>query len=45
MIEALHDAGVAYVLLTIAGGVDQLRRFARDIMPTFTLDATVRAAE
>ena len=24
MIEALRDAGVAYVLLTIAGGVDQL---------------------
>ena len=40
MIEALRDAGVAYVLLTIAGGVDQLRRFARDIMPTFTLDAS-----
>ncbi len=45
MIEALHDAGVAYVLLTIAGGVDQLRRFARDIMPPFTLDVTARAAE
>ena len=45
MIEALHDAGVAYVLLTIAGGVDQLRRFARDIMPAFTLEPTARAAE
>lgn len=45
MIEALRDAGVAYVLLTIAGSVDQLRRFARDIMPTFTLDVTARAAE
>ena len=33
MIEALRDAGVVYVLLTIAGGVDQLRRFARDVMP------------
>ena len=45
MIEALRDAGVAYVLLTVAGGVDQLRRFARDIMPPFTLDVTARAAE
>ena len=29
MIEALRDNGVAYVLLAIAGGVDQLRRFAQ----------------
>jgi alkanesulfonate monooxygenase SsuD/methylene tetrahydromethanopterin reductase-like flavin-dependent oxidoreductase (luciferase family) len=45
MIEALSDAGVAYVLLTIAGGVDQLRHFARDVMPAFELDVTARAAE
>jgi alkanesulfonate monooxygenase SsuD/methylene tetrahydromethanopterin reductase-like flavin-dependent oxidoreductase (luciferase family) len=45
MIEALRDAGVAYVLLTIAGGADQLRRFAREVMPAFTHEATVRAAE
>jgi alkanesulfonate monooxygenase SsuD/methylene tetrahydromethanopterin reductase-like flavin-dependent oxidoreductase (luciferase family) len=45
MIEALSDAGVAYVLLTIAGGVDQLRHFARDVMPAFALDVTARAAE
>ena len=45
MIEALRDAGVAYVLLTIAGGADQLRRFAREIMPAFTHEATARAAE
>ena len=45
MIEALQDAGVAYVLLTIAGGIDQLRHFARDVMPAFTLDVTARAAE
>src|SRR5690349_12000014 len=30
MVEAVRDAGVSYVLLTIAGGVDQLRRFARE---------------
>jgi alkanesulfonate monooxygenase SsuD/methylene tetrahydromethanopterin reductase-like flavin-dependent oxidoreductase (luciferase family) len=45
MIEALRDAGVAYVLLTIAGGVDQLRRFAREIMPAFAHELTARAAE
>lgn len=46
MIEALRDAGVAYVLLTIAGGVDQLRRFAREVMPAFAHEpAAARAAE
>jgi hypothetical protein len=32
-------------LLTIAGGADQLRRFAREVMPAFTHEATARAAE
>jgi len=41
MLEALQGAGVAYVLLTIAGGREQLRRFAREIMPAF---AGARAA-
>jgi alkanesulfonate monooxygenase SsuD/methylene tetrahydromethanopterin reductase-like flavin-dependent oxidoreductase (luciferase family) len=45
MIEALRDVGVAYVLLTIAGGVDQLRRFAREIMPAFAHEPAARAAE
>ena len=36
MLEALQRAGVDYILLTIAGGRDQLRRFAREIMPAFT---------
>ena len=36
MLEALQNAGVDYILLTIAGGRDQLRRFAREIMPAFT---------
>jgi len=35
MLAALRSAGAAYVLLTILGGVAQLRRFARDIMPAF----------
>jgi alkanesulfonate monooxygenase SsuD/methylene tetrahydromethanopterin reductase-like flavin-dependent oxidoreductase (luciferase family) len=33
MLEDLHKAGVAYVILTIAGNKEQLRRFARDVMP------------
>ncbi len=45
MIEALRAAGFGYVLLTIAGGVDQLRRFAREIMPAFAHEPTARAAE
>jgi len=36
MLEALQEAGVDYVLLTIAGGREQLRRFAREIMPAFS---------
>jgi alkanesulfonate monooxygenase SsuD/methylene tetrahydromethanopterin reductase-like flavin-dependent oxidoreductase (luciferase family) len=36
MLEALAGAGVEYILLTIAGGREQLRRFAREIMPAFT---------
>jgi alkanesulfonate monooxygenase SsuD/methylene tetrahydromethanopterin reductase-like flavin-dependent oxidoreductase (luciferase family) len=34
-LEGLRDAGAGHVLLTIAGGVEQLRRVARHIMPTF----------
>jgi alkanesulfonate monooxygenase SsuD/methylene tetrahydromethanopterin reductase-like flavin-dependent oxidoreductase (luciferase family) len=35
MIEELRRAGVTYVLLVVSGGVAQLRRFAREIMPAF----------
>jgi alkanesulfonate monooxygenase SsuD/methylene tetrahydromethanopterin reductase-like flavin-dependent oxidoreductase (luciferase family) len=35
MLEELQTAGVEYILLTISGGKDQLRRFAREIMPAF----------
>jgi alkanesulfonate monooxygenase SsuD/methylene tetrahydromethanopterin reductase-like flavin-dependent oxidoreductase (luciferase family) len=34
-LEALRAAGVAYVLLTPIGATENLRRFARDIMPAF----------
>jgi alkanesulfonate monooxygenase SsuD/methylene tetrahydromethanopterin reductase-like flavin-dependent oxidoreductase (luciferase family) len=36
MLDALNKAGVEYVLLTISGGKEQLRRFAREIMPEFS---------
>jgi alkanesulfonate monooxygenase SsuD/methylene tetrahydromethanopterin reductase-like flavin-dependent oxidoreductase (luciferase family) len=45
MIEALRAAGVTYVLLTVSGGIDQLRRFAREIMPAFADATSARAAE
>jgi alkanesulfonate monooxygenase SsuD/methylene tetrahydromethanopterin reductase-like flavin-dependent oxidoreductase (luciferase family) len=44
MIVTLRDAGVGYVLMTIAGGVEQLRRFAREIMPAFARSTLVADA-
>jgi alkanesulfonate monooxygenase SsuD/methylene tetrahydromethanopterin reductase-like flavin-dependent oxidoreductase (luciferase family) len=35
-LAALNKAGADYLLLTISGGREQLRRFARDIMPEFS---------
>ncbi len=34
-LEELRKAGVNYVLLTMSGGSEQLRRFAKEIMPNF----------
>jgi alkanesulfonate monooxygenase SsuD/methylene tetrahydromethanopterin reductase-like flavin-dependent oxidoreductase (luciferase family) len=34
-LETLRAAGVEYVILTLLGGAEQLRRFARDVMPAF----------
>jgi alkanesulfonate monooxygenase SsuD/methylene tetrahydromethanopterin reductase-like flavin-dependent oxidoreductase (luciferase family) len=45
MLGDLQKAGIAYVLLIVAGGVDQLRRFAREIMPNFADAAAATAAE
>jgi alkanesulfonate monooxygenase SsuD/methylene tetrahydromethanopterin reductase-like flavin-dependent oxidoreductase (luciferase family) len=44
MLDDLRQAGVAYVLLTVAGGAPQLRRFAREIMPAFKSAASAAAA-
>jgi len=43
-LDALQRAGVEYVLLTILGGQEQLRRFARDVMPAFAGERTRHAA-
>ncbi len=45
MLEACEQAGIDYILLTISGGKDQLRRFAREIMPAFAREKPARAAE
>ncbi len=45
MLKALQQAGADYLLLTIAGGSNQLRRFARDIMPQFVRAEAAAAAE
>ena len=45
MLDALQKSSVEYVLLTMAGGKEQLRRFAREIMPAFSSAPEARAAE
>ena len=44
MLDDLRRAGVTYVLLTVAGGAPQLRRFANEIMPGFKSAASAAAA-
>jgi alkanesulfonate monooxygenase SsuD/methylene tetrahydromethanopterin reductase-like flavin-dependent oxidoreductase (luciferase family) len=45
MLEDLQREGVTYVLMVVSGGVAQLRRFAREIMPAFRGAAPAAAAE
>jgi alkanesulfonate monooxygenase SsuD/methylene tetrahydromethanopterin reductase-like flavin-dependent oxidoreductase (luciferase family) len=42
-LAAVHDAGAEYVLLSVNGGEEQLRRFAREVMPAFTTPARAMA--
>jgi alkanesulfonate monooxygenase SsuD/methylene tetrahydromethanopterin reductase-like flavin-dependent oxidoreductase (luciferase family) len=45
-LENLQQAGARYVLLTLAGGMAQLQRFAHEIMPAFSSPAAApQAAE
>jgi alkanesulfonate monooxygenase SsuD/methylene tetrahydromethanopterin reductase-like flavin-dependent oxidoreductase (luciferase family) len=43
-LEALQAAGVEYLILTILGGKEQLRRFAREVMPAFSGERAHQAA-
>jgi alkanesulfonate monooxygenase SsuD/methylene tetrahydromethanopterin reductase-like flavin-dependent oxidoreductase (luciferase family) len=38
MLEDLHRAGVEYILFAVSGGKEQLRRFAREVMPAFAAE-------
>jgi alkanesulfonate monooxygenase SsuD/methylene tetrahydromethanopterin reductase-like flavin-dependent oxidoreductase (luciferase family) len=44
MLEALRAAGVEYIIMTLLGGMPQLRRFAHDIMPAFAREPAVQGA-
>jgi alkanesulfonate monooxygenase SsuD/methylene tetrahydromethanopterin reductase-like flavin-dependent oxidoreductase (luciferase family) len=45
-LASLQQAGARYILLTFSGGVTQLQRFAREVMPSFSPRAdTTQAAE
>jgi alkanesulfonate monooxygenase SsuD/methylene tetrahydromethanopterin reductase-like flavin-dependent oxidoreductase (luciferase family) len=44
MLNALRQAGAHYVLLTFGGGVAQLQRFAREVMPSFSHPIDARHA-
>jgi alkanesulfonate monooxygenase SsuD/methylene tetrahydromethanopterin reductase-like flavin-dependent oxidoreductase (luciferase family) len=43
-LEALRAGGVEYVMINFGGSRDNIRRFARDIMPAFAGGPTVAAA-
>ena len=43
-LEALRAGGVDYVMINFGGSRENIRRFARDIMPAFTTEPTVAAA-
>ncbi len=43
-LEALREAGAEYVLLNSAGGPPSLRRFAREVRPTFADASTLEPA-
>jgi len=43
-LATLRDAGIANILLNGPGSRDQLRRFARDVMPGFSAPEHIRAA-
>ena len=45
MLDSVRNAGAEYVLLTMSGGINQLRRFQRDVMPNFLTPPSARLRE
>jgi alkanesulfonate monooxygenase SsuD/methylene tetrahydromethanopterin reductase-like flavin-dependent oxidoreductase (luciferase family) len=43
-LQALRDAGAEYVLLNSTGGLESLRRFAREVLPAFSGEPVLRPA-
>jgi len=43
-VEALRDVGADYVLLNSTGGIESLRRFAREVLPAFSREAETSRA-
>jgi hypothetical protein len=43
-LEALRAGGVEYVMINFGGSRENIRRFARDIMPAFTGEPARAAA-
>ena len=43
-LEALQAGGVEYVMINFGGSRDNIRRFARDIMPAFAGEPAIAAA-
>ena len=44
-LQALQDVGAEYLLLNAAGGIQSLRRFAKEVMPTFSHQAALKAID
>ena len=44
-LQALQDLGAEYMLLNTAGGIQSLRRFAKEVMPTFSHQPALKAID
>ncbi len=44
-LQTLRDLGAEYVLLTSAGGIETLRRFAREVMPVFAREPVLNPVD
>ncbi len=44
-LQALQDVGAEYLLLNTAGGIQSLRRFAKEVMPAFSHQPVLKAID